>query len=105
MTLSDKGRPTGINPLVVDVGDPAGDDHQVHWTVTHDAARWDGEMLWMTLYFSLAVWSSLALGGFVLVRGRLAQFRARPAMRRLAAHAVRADGAGTSTKIGPQPRS
>jgi len=72
-------------------------DASTRWVVTHDAARWDGEMLWMALYFSLAVWSSLTLGGFVLVRGRLAQLRARPAMRQLAAHAVRVDGASPST--------
>jgi hypothetical protein len=51
--------------------------------VTYDAARWDGEMLWMALYFSLAVWSSLMLGAFVLVRRRLAYYRARPPIRQL----------------------
>jgi hypothetical protein len=56
----------------------------------------------MALYFSLAVWSSLMLGGFVLVRDRLAYYRARPAMRRLAAHAVRVSDAGTSSKVGPR---
>ena len=73
-------------------------DAATRWTVTYDAARWDGEMLWMALYFSLAVWSSLMLGGFVLVRGRLALYRARPAMRRLAAQAVRVDGPGTTPR-------
>jgi hypothetical protein len=29
--------------------------------VTHDIAEWKEEMAWMALYFSLAVWSSLAL--------------------------------------------
>jgi hypothetical protein len=33
----------------------------------------------MSLYFSLAVWSSLALGGFGLVKHRLPQYRLRPA--------------------------
>jgi hypothetical protein len=76
-------------------------DAATRWIVTYDAAHWDGEMLWMALYFSLAVWSSLMLGGFVLVRDRLLQFRVRPAMRRLAAHAVRVDGPGTTPR-GPQ---
>ena len=31
------------------------------WVVTHDLAEWKDEMAWMALYFSLAVWSSLAL--------------------------------------------
>ena len=30
-------------------------------TVTHDLAHWRDEMAWMALYFSAAVWSSLAL--------------------------------------------
>jgi hypothetical protein len=33
----------------------------------------------MSLYFSVAVWTSLALCGFVLVRDRLSYYRARPA--------------------------
>jgi hypothetical protein len=57
-------------------------DAATHWVVTYDGARWDGEMLWMALYFSFAVWSSLMLGGFVLVRGRLAQWSAVAASRR-----------------------
>jgi hypothetical protein len=31
------------------------------WIVTHDLAAWKGEIAWMSLYFSLAVWASLAL--------------------------------------------
>jgi hypothetical protein len=80
-------------------------DAATRWIVTYDAARWDGEMLWMALYFSLAVWSSLMLGGFVLVRGRLTHYRTRPAMRRLAPHAVRVSDAGSSSKVRPPRRS
>jgi hypothetical protein len=32
-----------------------------HRTVSHDWRIWRGEVVWMTLYFSLAVWISLAL--------------------------------------------
>jgi hypothetical protein len=32
-----------------------------HWVVTHDLAEWKDEMPWMSLYFSVAVWASLAL--------------------------------------------
>jgi hypothetical protein len=32
-----------------------------HWVVTHSWDIWRGEVLWMTAYFSLAVWISLAL--------------------------------------------
>jgi hypothetical protein len=31
------------------------------WVVTHDLAEWKEEMVWMSLYFSAAVWASLAL--------------------------------------------
>lgn len=31
------------------------------WVVTHDVAHWRGELAWMALYFSVAVWGSLAL--------------------------------------------
>jgi hypothetical protein len=36
-------------------------DASVRWVVTHDIAEWKGEIAWMSLYFSAAVWSSLAL--------------------------------------------
>ena len=51
-------------------------DLATRWIVTHDAARWDGEVAWMTLYFSTAVWSSLLLAGFGLVRHLLWHYRA-----------------------------
>jgi hypothetical protein len=31
------------------------------WVVTHDLAEWKDEIAWMSLYFSAAVWASLAL--------------------------------------------
>ena len=34
-------------------------DVATRWVVTHEAARWDGEIIWMSLYFSAAVWTSL----------------------------------------------
>jgi len=36
-------------------------DASTRWVVTHDLAEWKDEIVWMSLYFSLAVWSSLAL--------------------------------------------
>lgn len=36
-------------------------DVSTRWVVTHDIAEWKGEIAWMSLYFSMAVWSSLAL--------------------------------------------
>jgi hypothetical protein len=53
-------------------------DLGTRWTVSHDITQWRDEIPWMSLYFSLAVWSSLALGGFGLVRDRLSHYRLRP---------------------------
>ena len=36
-------------------------DASVRWVVTHDIAEWKNEIAWMSLYFSAAVWASLAL--------------------------------------------
>lgn len=36
-------------------------DVSVRWIVTYDLAEWKDEIPWMTLYFSAAVWASLAL--------------------------------------------
>jgi hypothetical protein len=52
-------------------------DAATRWVVTHDFARWKSEIAWMSLYFSVAVWSSLALAGFALVREHLPHYRVR----------------------------
>ena len=36
-------------------------DASVRWVVTHELAHWKDEIAWMSLYFSAAVWASLAL--------------------------------------------
>jgi hypothetical protein len=36
-------------------------DVSVRWVVTHDMAEWKDEIPWMSLYFTAAVWASLAL--------------------------------------------
>jgi hypothetical protein len=48
-------------------------DVSVRWVVTRDFAVWKEEIAWMSLYFSVAVWSSLALCGFILARDQLLQ--------------------------------
>jgi hypothetical protein len=57
-------------------------DARTRWVVSHDIARWDGEIIWMSLYFSVAVWSSLALCGVALVKDRLVHYRMRPEIAR-----------------------
>src|ERR1700676_3418091 len=64
-------------------------DVATRWVVTHDIAQWHEEIPWMSLYFSVAVWTSLLLGGFGLVRHLLPRYRVRrpllkPARRPLA---------------------
>ena len=36
-------------------------DASTRWIVTHDLAEWKDEIAWMSLYFTAAVWASLAL--------------------------------------------
>jgi len=43
-------------------------DLATRWVVTHDISDWRDEIAWLTLYFSTAVWASLALASFGLVK-------------------------------------
>jgi hypothetical protein len=46
-------------------------DVTTRWVVTHDLAEWKDEIAWMSLYFSMAVWASLALCVFYSLAGHL----------------------------------
>jgi hypothetical protein len=46
-------------------------DASTRWVVTHDLAEWKDEIAWMSLYFSAAVWASLALCAFYAVGNHL----------------------------------
>jgi hypothetical protein len=48
-------------------------DVSTRWVVTHDLAEWKDEIAWMSLYFSLAVWASLALCVCYSLGGHLAR--------------------------------
>lgn len=52
-------------------------DLATRWVVTHDISDWRDEIAWLTLYFSTAVWASLALAGFGLVKHLLPRYRVR----------------------------
>jgi hypothetical protein len=55
-------------------------DATTRWVVTHDFAHWKDEIAWMSLYFSAAVWASLALCICYSVGDLLPRYRAeRPA--------------------------
>jgi hypothetical protein len=50
-------------------------DVSTRWVVTHDLAEWKDEIAWMSLYFSAAVWASLALCVFYSLEDRLPRHR------------------------------
>jgi hypothetical protein len=50
-------------------------DVTTRWVVTHDLAEWKGEIVWMSLYFSAAVWASLALCVFYSLGDHLPRYR------------------------------
>ena len=47
-------------------------DVSTRWVVTHDISEWKEEIAWMSLYFSAAVWASLALCVFYAIEGHIA---------------------------------
>jgi hypothetical protein len=53
-------------------------DVATRWIVTRDFTRWKGEIAWMSLYFSAAVWTSLLLASFRLVMRVPARYLATP---------------------------
>jgi hypothetical protein len=55
-------------------------DVSTRWVVTHDLAEWRDEIAWMSLYFSLAVWSSLALCVFYSLENQLPSYRSEAAV-------------------------
>jgi hypothetical protein len=55
-------------------------DVSTRWIVTHDIAHWKGEIAWMSLYFSAAVWASLALCFFYSLGDQLPRYRTEAAV-------------------------
>ena len=49
------------------------------WIVTHDLAHWRQEIPWMSLYFSAAVWTSLALCVCGALKNDVPRYRIGPA--------------------------
>jgi hypothetical protein len=50
-------------------------DVSTRWIVTHDLAEWRQEIPWMSLYFSAAVWASLALCVLSALEDHLPHYR------------------------------
>jgi hypothetical protein len=55
-------------------------DVSTRWVVTHDLAEWKDEIAWMSLYFSAAVWASLALCVFCSLEDHLPRYRTEAAV-------------------------
>jgi hypothetical protein len=55
-------------------------DVSTRWVVTHDIAEWKEEIAWMSLYFSMAVWSSLALCICYSLEDQLPRYRTEAAI-------------------------
>jgi len=54
-------------------------DVSTRWVVSHEFEHWKDEIAWMSLYFSAAVWSSLALCVIYSLDAHLPQYRAERA--------------------------
>jgi hypothetical protein len=54
-------------------------DVSTRWVVTRDFAQWKDEIAWMSLYFTAAVWASLALCLVYSLGDHLPRHRAEPA--------------------------
>jgi hypothetical protein len=53
-------------------------DASTRWVVTHDIAQWRDEIAWMSLYFTAAVWASLALCLVYCLGDHLPRFSTEP---------------------------
>jgi hypothetical protein len=55
-------------------------DASTRWVVTHDITAWKDEIIWMSLYFSAAVWASLALCVCYSLEDHLPRYRTQAAV-------------------------
>ena len=66
-------------------------DVSTRWIVTHDLTHWRGEIAWMSLYFSAAVWASLALCACSALGDRLPHYRTEAAVLNWSTRMLAAD--------------
>lgn len=75
-------------------------DVSTRWVRTHDIAHWKGEIAWMSLYFSGAVWASLALCVFYALERELPQYRTETAaISAPVQHAATTGGKGSPAPV------
>jgi hypothetical protein len=72
-------------------------DVSTRWVVTHDLAEWKDEIAWMSLYFSAAVWASLALCVCYSLEDHLPRYRT--------VATVAGQPSGAVATVGAQPRT
>jgi hypothetical protein len=70
-------------------------DVSTRLVVTHDPAEWKDEIAWMSLYFSAAVWASLALCVFYSLEDHLPRYRTEAAAASGSSDALAADSKWT----------
>ncbi len=76
-------------------------DVSTRWVKTHDIAHWKGEIAWMSLYFSGAVWASLALCVLYSLEGELPRYRAKAAaVSAPAQHAATTSASAAASPVG-----
>jgi hypothetical protein len=76
-------------------------DVSTRWVVTHDLAEWKEEIVWMSLYFSAAVWASLALCVCYSLENHLSRHRIEAAIASRFSDALTATGKQQPTVAGP----
>lgn len=64
-------------------------DVSTRWVVTHDIAEWKDEIPWMSLYFSGAVWASLALCMFYSLGDQLPRYSTQAPVANTIEHVIR----------------
>src|SRR5262245_35268939 len=76
-------------------------DASTRWVVTHDFADWKDEIAWMSLYFTAAVWASLALCLVYSLGDHVARYRTEPAGQGLSLVRVHHATIGAPDPVGP----
>jgi hypothetical protein len=79
-------------------------DASTRWVVSHDLAEWKDEIAWMSLYFSAAVWASLALCVCYSLENYLPRYRTETAIATSSPGAVKAGFAGQTEGERTRPR-
>jgi hypothetical protein len=77
-------------------------DVSTRWVVTHDLSEWKDEIAWMSLYFSAAVWASLALCVCYSLQDHLPRYRTESAITTSSSGAIGAGPAASGPNLNPE---